>query len=124
MTGAEPGIRKTPMDLKREMNRMKKHREKYGPVLMRLLEVYSEIKPEDFPVDIRDMEDIGIALELLDIGYIHEDALVVKKGFNEITGVYLRDMYPLTEKGDSFLEKSPQRRRYRAIRKLSHRNIQ
>ncbi len=104
------------MDLDREMKKMKKHREKYGPAMVRLMEIIVNTDTADFPLDIRDMKDIGIVLELVDIEYIRNDALVIKKAFNNITGVYLKETCPLTDRGTAFLEESKYRKRFRSLR--------
>jgi len=88
------------MNLKREFEKLKKHRRKYFPAIKYLLELHGQADQLSFPVDIRENSDILIILELLDLGYLDKNRFFVKKDFIEITGVYYRGGYPLTQAGE------------------------
>ncbi len=88
------------MNLKREMDKLKKHRQKYFPVIRYLLEVHGGDGDFSFPMEIEDASDKFVILELLDLGYLDKNAFFIKKDFIEITGVYFRGDYPLTKSGE------------------------
>jgi len=98
------------INVKHELDKMQKHRESYYPALQKMLVLYEENKHENRPVQLRDDPQILIILELRDIGYIEQDALVVKKTFNTISAVWYNGDYPLTDKGDAFIVDNDRKR--------------
>jgi len=94
------------MNYNAEMNKMKKHRKEYFPVVSRLVDLYNDTPMEEFPVEVGDAHSIGIILELIDIGYIDPDAVIIVKRFNEIYSLSYNGNFPLTEKGSAYLEEN------------------
>ena len=90
------------VNVKHELDKMQKHRENYYPALQKMLVLYEENKDKNQLIQLRDDPHILIILELRDIGYIEQDALIVEKTFNTISAVWYNSAYPLTEKGDTF----------------------
>jgi len=91
------------MNYKYELKKYKKHRKKYLPVVAKLLDMHTALHDDDFPVTIADTNVMLVILELLDIGYLDPDALIIKKKFESIAGLIYNGKYPLTKKGDVFL---------------------
>ncbi len=93
----QPGI----MDYTRELNKMKKHHRLYHPAMARMMELYREMKHTDPSAEISDFDEMIIILELIDIGYLDEDAFIVTRRFNDITGLMYNGRYPFTEAGEN-----------------------
>jgi len=108
MTGADerlPG----KSGYRREMKRLREHRRRYYPAMEMLMGLYSSASGEQAPVDITDTAELPVILELLDIGYIDADALIIQKRFGTIERCLYTVKYPLTGKGQYLYkkEKSP-----------------
>ena len=67
----------------------------------------------DVPITIADQNDMLIILELIDIGYLDPEALIVKKKFGDIAAVAYNGKFPFTKDGTVFL---PRRASVRHIR--------
>lgn len=94
------------MNYKKELNKLRKHRKQYRPVMAILLNLHDQSNSSDFPVELIDKKEILIILELLDIGYLDENALIVKRRFGDVTGLSYAGEYPFTESGDFFFQQS------------------
>ena len=90
------------MDYKEELNKLKKHRKQYHPVMAGIMDMHDHLNQAEFPIIITALKEMLIICELLDIGYLDPNALIVKKKFDDITGVLYNGEYPLTEKGELF----------------------
>jgi hypothetical protein len=93
-------------DYKKEIKKMKKHRKLYRPAMSMLLDLYNRMKPSDLPVELIDHKSVLTILELIDIGYLDENALIVKKRFGSVTGLRYDGAYPFTDSGDDFYLKN------------------
>ena len=89
------------MDYKRELNKMKKHRRLYHPALRRMMALYKGTSRPEFPVEISDFNEMIIILELIDVGYLDEEAFIITRRFGDITGLAYTGDYPFTESGES-----------------------
>lgn len=89
------------MNYKRELQKIERHRTRYYPAMKFIMDLRAG--GADLPVDITDSGETFILLELLDIGYIDPDALVVQRGISSITHVYYTGRYPLTPAGEAML---------------------
>jgi hypothetical protein len=87
------------MNYRSELRKYKKQRKKYRPVMSMLLDLHDTAGPADVPIAIADQKDMLIILELIDIGYLDPEALIVKKKFGDIAGVAYNGKFPFTEKG-------------------------
>jgi len=94
---------------RREMKRLRAHRRRYYPAMDMLMGLHSTAGDGNTPVDITDTPELPVILELLDIGYIDTDALVIHKAFGTIERCLYNGRYPLTGNGFYFFkkEKSP-----------------
>ncbi|MCU0849416.1 MAG: hypothetical protein MUD12_16155 [Spirochaetes bacterium] len=92
------------MDYKKEMKKMRDHRKKFFPVIERLLALHDNPGEAGFPVEITDLNEMIIALELLDIGYLDPETVIKKSRFNDITNLFYNGKYPLTESGEAFYD--------------------
>ncbi len=90
------------MNYRRELRKYGKHRKKYRPVMSMLLNLHDAAGRAEVPVIITGQNDMLIILELIDIGYLDPEALIVKKKFGDIAGVAYNGMFPFTEKGTAF----------------------
>jgi hypothetical protein len=97
----------TAMNYAREMKKMKKHREGYRRVISRLLLLFNDTDAADFPVRITETGEMRLILELIDLGYLDDDALTVTRSFGDITGMAYNGGYPLTQAGDAFMREKP-----------------
>ena len=71
-----------------------------------ILNLYNHSKPADFPVELIDTKEILIMLELLDIGYLNENAMIIKRRFDDITSLKYTGKYPFTDGGDFFFQQN------------------
>lgn len=94
------------MNYKKELNKLRKHRMQYRPAMAMLMNMHDQSNSSDFPVELIDKKEVLIILELLDIGYLDENALIVKRRFGDITGLSYTGEYPFTESGDFFFQQS------------------
>ncbi len=93
------------MDYKKEIKKLQKHRRGYYPAVTRLMDLYHAAAASDLPVELINDSDVLIILELIDVGYLDEDVLVIKRRYNDITGLLYTGGYPLTENGELFYQK-------------------
>lgn len=70
-----------------------------------LLDMHHSLNDAESPVSITDYNDMLIILELMDIGYVDVNAFVIKRKFEDITGLVYKGKFPLTEKGELFLRR-------------------
>ncbi|MCP4138468.1 MAG: hypothetical protein GY754_46350 [bacterium] len=103
------------MNLKKELRKMKKHRKKYFPVVIRLLELHSGLPPEDLPLEIDNFNEMVIILELLDIGYLDEEVVIAQKQFGNITGLFYAGGNPLTEQGRAYFNEAKKEQKKKNI---------
>lgn len=94
------------MNYKKELNKLRKHRKQYHPIMTMLMNLYNHSKPSDFPVELIDKKEILIILELLDIGYLDENAMIIKRRFDDITSLKYTGEYPFTDGGDFFFQQN------------------
>jgi len=92
------------MNYKKELNKLRKHRKQYRPIMAMLMKMHTQSDFSDFPVELIDNKEILIILELLDIGYLDENSLIVKRRFDYITGLSYTGEYPFTDSGDFFYQ--------------------
>ncbi len=92
------------MDYKKEIKAYRNHRRQYYPALSRLMDLYDRWGPGDLPRELINDADALILLELIDIGYCDENALIIKRRFDDIVGLVYNGDYPLTEAGERFYE--------------------
>lgn len=90
------------VDYKKEIQKLKKHRKRYRPAMSMLLDLYNNAKPSELPVELIDSEKVLILLELIDVGYLDEDALIIRRRFNSIASLRYDGAYPFTDSGDMF----------------------
>jgi hypothetical protein len=90
------------MDYKKELKKMARSRRRYRPVMRRLLELGSGAAGTDFPMNLIDDRDVLVILELIDVGYLDENALRARRRFGEITALVYTGDYPFTEGGEYF----------------------
>lgn len=93
------------MDYKKELNKMQKHRRGYYPAVTRLMDLYHSTAASDLPVELINDRDALMILELIDVGYLDEDVLVIRRRFDDIAGLLYTGGYPLTESGEIFLQR-------------------
>ncbi len=93
------------MEYKKELKKLQKHRRRYYPAACRLMDLYHNAASSELPVELIDDSDALIILELIDVGYLDEDALVVKRRFDSITGLLYTGGYPLTDSGEVFYQR-------------------
>ena len=91
------------MEYKKELKRLNRHRRGYYPAVSRLMDLYHGAY--DLPVELINDRDALILLELIDVGYLDEEALIIKRRFDDIVGLRYNGAYPLTESGERFYEK-------------------
>jgi len=94
------------MNYKKELNKLRKHRKRYRPVMAMLMNLHNNSNVSDFPMELIDKKEILIILELLDIGYLDENALVIRRRFDDIVGLTYTGEYPFTDGGNFFLRQS------------------
>ena len=94
------------MNYKNEIKKMSKHREKYFPVMNRLLKIHKNFADNSPPVHITNGDEMRIILELIDIGYINIDAFIIKREFEDITDLIYNGERPLTDEGYAVLRQS------------------
>jgi len=92
------------MDYKKEIKAFRNHRKQYYPALSQLMDLYDRWSPGDSPEELIDKADALILLELIDIGYCDENALITKRRFDDIVGLAYVGDYPLTEAGERYYE--------------------
>ena len=80
---------------------MKKHRRLYHPALRRMMALYKGTSRPGFPVEISDFNEMIIILELIDVGYLDEEAFIITRRFGDVTGLAFTGDYPLTESGET-----------------------
>ncbi|MFC1669254.1 hypothetical protein ACFL20_02610 [Spirochaetota bacterium] len=87
------------MNYKDELRKISKHRERYFPVMLSLLRTHDNFTDNNSPVPISKAEEMAIILELIDIGYINIDAFIIKREFEDVTGIIYNGENPLTNEG-------------------------
>ncbi len=93
------------MDYKKELKKLQKHRRSYYPAVARIMDLYHNAVSAELPVELINDRDALIILELIDVGYLDEDALVIRRRFDDIVGLLYTGGYPLTENGETFLQR-------------------
>ncbi len=106
---------KTNMKYKAQMHDLKKNREQYFPLMEVLLYAENRIDKNDPPVEIRDISQIALIMELIDIGYLDKDTFIINKNRRDITGMFYKGDYPLTEAGAKVYRQHLHERRIRYI---------
>ena len=87
------------MDYKSEIKKMKENREKYFPLIEILLYVERKTNKEDLPIEMTDVNHIALVMELIDIGYVDRNSFIIKRNRRDITGLFYKGGFPLTEHG-------------------------
>lgn len=85
------------MDYKKEMRKLEEGRERYFPVIGQLLDMRNTEGSNPLAIDNPEM--MRIVLELIDIGYLDDDAFIIDKKFNEIRRLYFKGGHVLTKSG-------------------------
>jgi hypothetical protein len=91
------------MNYKDELRKMKKHRDKYFPVMKNLLMLHDEIKENPGQYEFTDFNEMIIILELLDLGYLNKETFIVVKFLDDVTRILYNGRYPLTAAGFAVL---------------------
>ncbi|HNX24740.1 MAG TPA: hypothetical protein PKG60_11890 [Spirochaetota bacterium] len=110
--------KKTDVKYKSKMNELKENRAKYFPLIEMLLYVERKTSRKDLPIEMTDLSQIAIVMELIDLGYINKDAFIIKKQRRDITGVFYKGGYPLTNTGIKVYRQHLHERRGKFIRGL------
>ena len=87
------------INYKAEIKKMKENRKKYFPLIEMLLYVERNTEKDNLPLEMTDVSQIAIVLELIDIGYIDKNSFIIKRDRRDITGLFYRGGYPLTDAG-------------------------
>ena len=90
------------LDYRTEMRKLKKNRKRYRPALARLMALRDERAGTVFPFRIEDVGEMLLVLELVDVGYVDPESLIVRKRFGDIASVHYTGAFPLTEAGFRF----------------------
>jgi len=106
------------MKYKSEMNKLKKNREKYFPLLEILLYIESKTDKKDLPIEMTDINQMALVMELMDIGYVNKDSFIINRHRKDITGLFYNGGYPLTEAGMKVYRQHLHERRGKFIRGL------
>ena len=91
-------------EYKNEIRKLKKSRKRYRPALEKLLKLYDQRLEYDTPYEIEKPDDIALYGELLDVGYIDCDAIIVTSRFGDILTMVYTFRYPLSEAGTRYME--------------------
>ncbi|HOD14915.1 MAG TPA: hypothetical protein PK307_11830 [Spirochaetota bacterium] len=92
------------VDYRTEMRKLKKNRKRYRPALARLMAMRENHPKDAFPVRIDDVGEMLLVLELVDVGYVDPESLIVRKRFGDISSVHYTGAFPLTENGFRFYQ--------------------
>jgi len=106
------------MSYKTELNKLKKNRDRYFPLIEMLLYVESKTEKKDLPIEMTDVSQIAILMELIDLGYINKDAFIINRNRRDITGLFYKGGYPLTNAGMEVYRRHLHERRGKFIRGL------
>ena len=87
------------MDYKSEMKKMIENRKKYFPLIELLLYVERNTNKDELPIEMTDVNHIALVLELISIGYIDKNSFIVKRNRTDITGLFYKGGFPLTDAG-------------------------
>ena len=87
------------VDYRKEMRKLRKNRKRYRPALARLMRMRQNRSGAVFPVRIEDTGEMLLVLELVDVGYVDPESLIVRKRFGDIASVHYTGAFPLTEAG-------------------------
>ncbi|OHD66861.1 MAG: hypothetical protein A2176_12395 [Spirochaetes bacterium RBG_13_51_14] len=90
------------MNYRKELNKMREHHSRYYPVLKKLIAQHREWRNGDAPLQISETATMLIILELIDIGYADAESFIVRKRFDDVTGLWYTGRYPLTDDGVLF----------------------
>lgn len=93
------------MEYKKELKKLQKHRRRYYPAVSVVMDLYHNAATADLPVELINDRDALIFLELIDVGYLDEEAMVITRRFGDITGLLFNGSYPLTDSGELFYQK-------------------
>jgi len=83
---------------KKEISRLKKHRGTYRPCLLKIYHDYIKLSPGE-SAEISDPDQIRLVVELIDLGYLDNSSVIIRKEFGDISGVVLTSRYPFTAAG-------------------------
>ena len=87
------------MDYKSEIKKMEVNREKYFQLIEILLYVERKTNKEDLPIEMTDVNRIALVMELIDIGYIDKNSFIIEINRRDITGLFYKGGFPLTDAG-------------------------
>lgn len=91
------------MNLKKELRRMKHHRDAYFPVMEKLLALHTASKNSAARYEFTDFSEMIVILELLDLGYLDDESFIVVKNFNDVARIIYKGGFPLTPAGEGVL---------------------
>ena len=101
---------------KSKIKDLKQNREKYFPLIETLLYVERKTEKENLPIEMTDISQIAIVMELIDLGYLDKDAFIINKNRRDITGLFYKGGYPLTDAGVKVYRQHLHERRGKFIR--------
>lgn len=104
------------MKYKTKISELKANREKYFPLMETLLYVESRTAEDELPLEMTDSSQIALLMELIDIGYVEKNSFIINRNRRDITGVFYRGGYPLTESGTEVYRQHLHDRRGKFIR--------
>jgi len=84
-----------------------------------LLYVESKTERKDLPIEMTDINQMVIVMELMDIGYVNKEAFIIKKHRKDISGVFYKGGYPLTDAGIKVYRQHLHEKRGKFIRGLA-----
>jgi hypothetical protein len=87
------------MSPKAKMKELKENREKYFPLIEMLLYIENKTEKKDLPIQMTDISQMALVMELIDIGYVDKNSFIIKKNRGDVTGLFYKGGYPLTEAG-------------------------
>lgn len=90
------------MDYKKELDKIRKHRKSYFPAVSMLMDLHDDAGRHDAAIELINDRRALVILELIDIGYLDENALIVRRRFDDIVSIVYNGRYPLTDAGERF----------------------
>jgi hypothetical protein len=106
------------IDYRLQMRKLKKNRKRYRPALARLMRMRQNRSGATFPLRIEDTGEMLLLLELVDVGYVDPESLIVRKRFGDIASVHYTGGFPLTEAGMRLFRGGGLARRIAAIKRV------
>lgn len=86
---------------KNEMKALRARHNLYRPELLKLLDYHNNYKPGSGVIEFTEPDEMILLCELLSVGYIDEEAVIVQKRNGDIYSVIYNLNYPLTESGEA-----------------------